>query len=80
MERIADAVTTVVRLMVDRPDAVKMDVVSQAEGAFQFLLVVDPIDAGKVIGKQGRNARALRTLVHAMSMSRQKIISLEISE
>jgi uncharacterized protein len=79
MQRIADALTSIVCLMVDKPEAVKMEMIS-LDGQVQLQLTVDPGDSGKVIGKQGRNARAMRTLLQAMSMTSQQIISLDIVE
>jgi predicted RNA-binding protein YlqC (UPF0109 family) len=54
----------VARGLVDRPDEVRV-VRSEREGAVVLELHVAPEDVGKVIGRNGRVARALRTLVRA---------------
>jgi len=52
------------RALVDKPDAVRVDVI-ESEKSLILQLHVDPEDVGKVIGKQGRIAKALRTVVKA---------------
>lgn len=55
-------VEVVVRALVDRPDAVKVTE-SQRRGMTVLELTTAPGDMGKIIGRQGRTAAALRTLV-----------------
>jgi predicted RNA-binding protein YlqC (UPF0109 family) len=63
--------------LVDNPDAV--DVVEEnRDGMVVLRLVVAPDDMGKVIGKQGRIARALRTLVKAAAINEKKMVNVEI--
>jgi predicted RNA-binding protein YlqC (UPF0109 family) len=50
--------------LVDKPDEVRV-VKTERDGAVVFELHVAPDDVGKVIGRQGRVVRALRTLVRA---------------
>ena len=50
--------------LVDKPDDVRV-VKTERDGAVVFELHVAPDDVGKVIGRQGRIVRALRTLVRA---------------
>jgi predicted RNA-binding protein YlqC (UPF0109 family) len=78
-KEITNAVATLVKLMVDRPDKVVVESVPVDTGS-SLRISVDPIDVGKVIGKQGRTARSLRLLVSAMGMAAQKKISLDIAE
>ncbi|MGH3092765.1 MAG: KH domain-containing protein [Gaiellaceae bacterium] len=63
--------------LVDEPDAVRV-VRSEREGAVILELHVAPDDVGKVIGRQGRVARALRTLVRASGGRRHERAVLEI--
>ncbi len=63
--------------LVDEPDAVRV-VRSEREGAVVLELHVAPDDVGKVIGRQGRVARALRTLVRASGGRRHERAILEI--
>ena len=55
-----------IKLLVDRPDEVKVDIV-ETEQRLIYQLTVGEGDYGKVIGKQGRNISALRTLVFAIN-------------
>ena len=50
--------------LVDEPDAVRVETETR-DDAVVFKLFVAPDDVGKVIGKQGRIARALRSIVRA---------------
>ena len=52
------------RELVDEPDAVRVEE-EERDGALVLVLHVAPDDVGKVIGRQGRIARALRTIVRA---------------
>lgn len=55
-------VDVVARALVDRPDEVEV-IESQRRGMTVVELYTDPGDMGKIIGRQGRTAAALRTLV-----------------
>ncbi len=63
---LESALTHLVRGIGDRPDDVRVDRVSQARG--EVLEVrVHPEDLGRVIGRSGRTAKALRTVVAALA-------------
>ena len=53
------------RRLVDEPDAVRVEQVEDEDGSLVLRLHVAEGDVGKVIGRQGRIARALRTVVRA---------------
>jgi predicted RNA-binding protein YlqC (UPF0109 family) len=76
---IADAITTLIKLMVDHPEGVKVEGVPSSDG-ISLRISVDRADIGKVIGKQGRTARSLRILVTAVGMASKQRISLDIQE
>jgi predicted RNA-binding protein YlqC (UPF0109 family) len=78
-QEITDVITTLIKLMVDRPEGVIVECVSIDEGRC-LRISVDPIDVGKVIGKQGRTARSLRLLVAAMGMATKQKLGLDILE
>jgi predicted RNA-binding protein YlqC (UPF0109 family) len=67
------------RHLVDDPDAVEVEEV-QREGATVFQLRVAKEDVGKVIGRQGRIARALRAIVRASGARSHQRVILEILE
>jgi predicted RNA-binding protein YlqC (UPF0109 family) len=77
MQAIAEAVTTIVKLMVDKPDDVSVEVVPVPDGMV-LRYSVAPTDIGKLIGAQGRNARSLRVIVAAIGMGAKLRISLDI--
>ena len=65
--------------LVDDPDAVEVTQ-SGDEGNIQLQLRVSPADMGKVIGRGGRTARAIRTVVRAAATTSGVSISVEIVE
>lgn len=72
-----DLVEYVVKALVDYPEDVQVNVV-EGEKSTILELRVSPNDIGKVIGKQGRIAKALRTILSAMATKTGKRASLEI--
>jgi predicted RNA-binding protein YlqC (UPF0109 family) len=77
MSVVKEMVECVVKKLVDNPDAVKV-VETEGERTVVVELKVDTKDLGKVIGKQGRTAKALRTLITAVSARAGKKAVLEI--
>ncbi len=67
------------RRLVDEPDEVSVEEIER-EGAIVLQLHVAKDDVGKVIGRQGRIARALRTIVRASAARREQRVMLEILE
>jgi predicted RNA-binding protein YlqC (UPF0109 family) len=63
--------------LVDKPDEVRVDRVEK-DGGLVLELRVAPEDVGKVIGRQGRIARALRTIVRAAGARSNERALLEI--
>ena len=66
------------RRLVDEPDAVRVEQVEGDDGSLVFRLHVADGDVGKVIGRQGRIARALRTIVRAGGPNAGRRMQLEI--
>lgn len=79
MSTVQEDLTTVVREIVDAPDAVDVDVLEGSDSTLLELRVADD-DLGKVIGRQGRIVRALRTLLKARSETDGRTYELEIVE
>ena len=67
------------RELVDDPAAVRVEE-EERDDALVLVLHVAPDDVGKVIGRQGRIARALRTLVRASSMRDGRRVQVEIAD
>lgn len=63
--------------LVDNPEAVTVNEVD-GEQSLILELKVDPDDMGKVIGKQGRIAKAIRTVVKAAAVKEHKRVIVEI--
>jgi predicted RNA-binding protein YlqC (UPF0109 family) len=79
VDRMQQLVMEIVQALVDDPDAVSVDVIE--DGDVTVLSVcVSPSDIGKVIGKQGRTARSLRTILGAASMKLHHRFALDIVE
>ncbi|MGA2223976.1 MAG: KH domain-containing protein [Syntrophobacteraceae bacterium] len=76
---LKELIETMARALVDNPEGVK---VSEIEGGMTSIieLRVAKADLGKVIGKQGRNVDAMRTILSATSTKIRKRAILEIIE
>jgi len=74
-----DLVTFVAKALVDKPECVQVDEVER-DDVFVQMLRVDQEDLGKVIGKQGSTAKAIRTLLTATATKQGKKSKLEIVE
>jgi len=75
---VAELVAELARRLVDEPDAVRVEEVEEEDGTLLLRLHVAEGDVGKVIGRQGRLARALRTLVRAGGVEAGRRLQLEI--
>jgi predicted RNA-binding protein YlqC (UPF0109 family) len=74
---VAELLEYLARRLVDEPDAVRVEQIEE-EGMLLLRLHVAKDDVGKVIGRQGRIARALRTIVRAGSVRERRRVQLEI--
>ncbi|WP_312469286.1 KH domain-containing protein [Neobacillus sp.] len=72
-------IETIVKPLVDFPEDVRVDI-AEDDSRITYQLSVNKTDMGKVIGKQGRVAKAIRTVVYAAGSSQHKKIFLEIGE
>lgn len=79
MSELKELITYVSKALVDMPDQVEVgEIVGEQTTVIE--LKVDKSDLGKVIGKQGKTARALRTILNAASTKLKKRSVLEIIE
>jgi len=78
---VKDLVETIARALVDRPEEVQVRTVGGTGTQVTVLeLRVHAEDLGKVIGRQGRTAKAIRTLLSASGTKLRKRFTLEILE
>ena len=74
---MVELVKYIAQSLVEKPEAVDVREVP-GEDSIVIELRVDPDDMGKVIGKQGRIAKAIRTVVKAASVKMEKPVFVEI--
>jgi predicted RNA-binding protein YlqC (UPF0109 family) len=74
---VAELLEYLARQLVDEPDSVRVET-AEEDDAIVLRLHVAPDDVGKVIGRQGRIARALRTVVRASASRERRRVLLEI--
>ena len=74
-----ELVEAIARALVDHPDQVQVRAV-EGEQVTVLELRVHPEDLGKVIGRQGRTAKSIRTILGAAGMKIRKRLTLEILE
>jgi len=75
---VAELVAELARRLVDEPDAVRVEEVEEEDGTLLLRLHVAEGDVGKVIGRQGRLVRALRSIVRARGVEAGRRLQLEI--
>jgi uncharacterized protein len=78
-DNMQELVAEIARALVDEPGAVVVEAVDREESTVLRLRVA-PTDVGKVIGKQGRTARSMRTILGAVSMKLHHRYTLDILE
>ncbi|MBQ3463298.1 MAG: KH domain-containing protein [Clostridia bacterium] len=75
MKEVLEAIA---KSLVDNPDEVNVTEIINEDGTVTLELRVAPADMGKVIGKQGRIAKAIRTVVKAAASNENKKVSVDI--
>lgn len=78
-EKDAQFLEFVVKALVDNQDAVKINRTVDEMGVLMTLMV-DPADMGKVIGRSGNTAKAIRTLLRVVGMKNNARVNLKINE
>ncbi len=68
-----------IRALVDNPNAVKTDRKVDEMGVL-LTLKVDPADMGKIIGRNGQTAKAIRTLLRVVGIKNNARVNLKIEE
>jgi uncharacterized protein len=73
-----DLLTELARALVDEPEAVEVEQFEEDDGTVVLELAVGAEDYGKVIGRGGRTAKALRTVVKANAVREQRRVLVDI--
>jgi predicted RNA-binding protein YlqC (UPF0109 family) len=79
VKNMTELVTEIARALVDDPDNISVEAIADGDATVIRLRVAQN-DVGKVIGKQGRTARSMRTILSAASMKLKHRFSLDIVE
>ena len=79
MTQDKDFLDYVVKALVDNPDAVKTDRKVDEMGVL-LTLKVDPADMGKIIGRNGQTAKAIRMLLRVVGIKNNARVNLKIEE
>jgi predicted RNA-binding protein YlqC (UPF0109 family) len=79
METLENLLLVLARSLVEEPERVEVSVI-ESDSRVDLELRVAPEDMGRVIGRQGRTIRAIRTVVKAASVKLGKRVSVEIPD
>ncbi len=79
VHEMKELIAVIVKPLVDSPENIEITEIVQ-EDQITFRLSVHKEDVGKVIGKQGRIAKAIRSVVYAAGSNSSKRIQLEIND
>jgi UPF0109 protein CPE1711 len=77
---LKDVLTDMAKAIVEKPDSVSVTESAGEDGEILLTLSVDPDDMGKVIGRHGRIAKALRTIMKAAATSVEQKVTVEIED
>ena len=79
MAHLENLLAVLARSLVDEPDRVEVSG-TETDSRVDLELKVAPDDMGRVIGRQGRTIRAIRTVVKAASVKQGKRVSVEVPD
>lgn len=77
MTDVKELVLTIVRPLVSHPEQIKLEI-EESDSFLEYNLSLSPEDIGRVIGKQGRVAKAIRTIVYSVRLEGSKKVRLNI--
>ena len=70
----------IVKVLVDYPNDICINEVVSQDGFITLEITVNDSDVGKIIGKQGRIAKAIRTVIKSVAIKQNKRVSVEIMQ
>ncbi len=70
----------IAKSLVEKPEEITVTAEEGGDGSILLQLAAAPEDMGRIIGKQGRTAKAMRTLLNAKATREAKRVSLQILE
>lgn len=79
-ETMEELLTYLVRALVENPDGVRVIKTDENEDTVTYQVLVDPADMGRVIGRQGRIAKAIRTVVKSVAAKEKKKVVVNIGD
>lgn len=79
-ETMEELLTYLVRALVENPDGVRVIKTDENEDTVTYQVLVDPADMGRVIGRQGRIAKAIRTVVKSVAVKEKKKVVVNIGD
>ncbi len=77
MADVKELILTIVRPLVSQPEAVSLEI-EESTDFLEYNLTVRQEDIGRIIGKQGRVAKAIRTIVYSVRIDGPKKVRLNI--
>lgn len=77
---LKDVLTDMAKAIVEKPDSVSVTEAAGEDSEVLLTLSVDPDDMGKVIGRHGRIAKALRTIMKSAATSVDQKVTVEIED
>lgn len=75
---LAKLVATVVEPLIENPDELEITGIDEEDGNVLIEIRVNPDDAGKVIGRQGRVIKSIRTLTRAAASRKDVMVDVEL--
>ena len=79
-ETMEELLTYLVRALVENPDGVRVAKSAETDDTVTYQVLVDPADMGRVIGRQGRIAKAIRTVVKSVAAKEKKKVVVNIGD
>lgn len=77
-ESLAELVTSVVSPLIEFPEELDVTGITEEDGNIMIEIRVNPDDAGKVIGRQGRVIKSIRTLTRAAASRKDVMVDVEL--